>query len=244
MAAGGDGKQQAQPPGAPPNAHCRSSSCRRRLPSLLLVLPPPPLPVLLLLLTPRRRRRRRQRAWKRWRRSSGMARLPARLKVQHRLSSPRPPARFLRSQKSYEPPEDVAERIDKICESQTIPVNNDTKLEDHVLRFKLFVACEEEFKHSIPNSLLYTIESIGDLKQFYSTPVESTTPYEALRKIDLPKNLHIQQDYHRFHPDTDTMFNGKTAFPKSSTIVTGLKYKKKYHGHTQENPWLDEMMKI
>lgn len=41
---------------------------------------------------------------------------------------------------------------------------------------------------------------VGDLKKFYSTPVDSTTPYEALRKIDLPKNLHIQQDYHRFHP--------------------------------------------
>ncbi|XP_018349586.1 PREDICTED: 39S ribosomal protein L50, mitochondrial isoform X2 [Trachymyrmex septentrionalis] len=151
---------------------------------------------------------------------------------------------FLRSQKSYEPPENAAERIDRICECQTVPVNDDTKLEDPVLRFKLFIACEREFKHSIPNSLLYTIESIEDLKQFYSTPVDSTTPYEALRRIDLPKNLHIQQDYHRFHPDTDTMFNGQTAFPKSSTIVTGLKYKKKYPGHTQDNPWLDEQMKI
>ncbi|XP_036142998.1 uncharacterized protein LOC105832642 isoform X1 [Monomorium pharaonis] len=83
-----------------------------------------------------------------------------------------------------------------------------------------------------------------ELKRFYSTPVDSTTPYEALGRIDLPKNLHIQQNYHRFHPDTDTMFNGKTAFPKSSTLVTGLKYKKKYPGHKQENPWLDEMMKI
>lgn len=63
MAAGGDGKQQAQPPGAPPKAHCRSSSCRRRLPSLLpllLLLPPPPLPLTPLTLTPRRRRRRRR----------------------------------------------------------------------------------------------------------------------------------------------------------------------------------------
>jgi len=41
---------------------------------------------------------------------------------------------------------------------------------------------------------------VGDLKRFYSTPVDSMTPYEALRKVDLPKNLHIQQDYHRFHP--------------------------------------------
>ncbi|XP_011630615.1 39S ribosomal protein L50, mitochondrial [Pogonomyrmex barbatus] len=151
---------------------------------------------------------------------------------------------FLRPQKPYEPPDDTAERIDQICESQNIPTNDDVKLEDPILRFKLFVACEEKFKHYIPNSLLYTIESIRDLKQFYSTPVDSTTPYEALGKMDLPKNLHIQQDYHRFHPNTDTMFNGKTAFPKSSTLVTGLKYKKKYLGHKQEDPWLDDQMKI
>lgn len=44
--------------------------------------------------------------------------------------------------------------------------------------------------------------------------------------------------------DTDTLFGGKTAFPKSSTIVSGLKYKKKYPGHRQENPYLDELMKI
>lgn len=44
--------------------------------------------------------------------------------------------------------------------------------------------------------------------------------------------------------DTDVMFGGKTAFPKSSTIVTGLKYKKKYPGHMQENPWLSEQLKI
>ncbi|XP_011332824.1 39S ribosomal protein L50, mitochondrial isoform X1 [Ooceraea biroi] len=151
--------------------------------------------------------------------------------------------RFLRPQKSYEPPADSSDRIDKIRESQTISVSDDTQLEDAV-RFKLFTACEEEFKYSIPNSLLHTIGSIADLKQFYSTPVDSTTPYEAFHRLDLPKNLHIQQEYHRFHPDTDTMFGGVTAFPKSSTIVTGLKYKKKYPGHKQENPWLSEMMKI
>lgn len=69
--------------------------------------------------------------------------------------------RFLRPQKSYKPREDSAERIDAICESQAIPVNDDAKLEDPVLRFKLFVACEEELKYSIPNSLLYTIETVG-----------------------------------------------------------------------------------
>lgn len=151
---------------------------------------------------------------------------------------------FLRPQNGYEPPEDVVDRINKICEKQAISTHDDTKLEDPVLRFKLFVACEGEFKHSIPNSLLYTIESIKDLKQFYTTLVDNTTPYETLGRLDLPKNLHVQQEYHRFHPDTDTLFNGRTAFPKSSTLVTSIKYKKKYPGHKQTNPWLNEQMKL
>lgn len=40
----------------------------------------------------------------------------------------------------------------------------------------------------------------GDLKQFYLTRVDSMTPYEALKTLELPKNLHVQQEYHRFHP--------------------------------------------
>lgn len=37
-----------------------------------------------------------------------------------------------------------------------------------------------------------------------------------------------------FLSDTDTKFNGITAFPESSTIVTGLRYKDKYKGHVQK----------
>lgn len=40
----------------------------------------------------------------------------------------------------------------------------------------------------------------GDLIEFYKTPVDTTTPLDALKKMDLPKNLHVQQDYVRFHP--------------------------------------------
>ncbi|KZC04607.1 hypothetical protein WN55_00682 [Dufourea novaeangliae] len=92
--------------------------------------------------------------------------------------------------------------------------------------------------------MLCSIETIGHLKEFYATPVNIQTPLDSMRNVDLPKNLHINYEYHRFHPDTDTMFGGKTAFPKSSTIVTGLKYKKKYPGHQQKNPFLDTLLKI
>ena len=72
---------------------------------------------------------------------------------------------------------------------------------------------------------------IDDIRSFYLTTVDVRVPLEKFKSIELPPNVHIQYDYHRFHPETDTMFNGISAFPKSNTVVTGLKYKKKYAGH-------------
>nr|CAD7608991.1 unnamed protein product [Timema genevievae] len=77
----------------------------------------------------------------------------------------------------------------------------------------------------------------GDVIEYYQTPVNAKTPLDALKNIELPPNLHIQHEYHRFHPDTDTMFGGISVFTKSSTIVTGLKYKKKYKGHVAKTSW-------
>ncbi|CAD1479693.1 unnamed protein product, partial [Heterotrigona itama] len=151
---------------------------------------------------------------------------------------------FLRYQKEYKPPEDLYNRIDKICEQQQIPTAHKTKLDDPLQRFNLFLACEQEFQHLITNSVLYDIRTVGDLKKYYRRHVSNLTPLDAMRSIELPKNLHINYDYLRFHPDMDTLFNGKTAFPKSSTLVTGLKYKKKYQGHIEEDPFLERMLKI
>lgn len=101
-------------------------------------------------------------------------------------------------------------------------------------RFELFHACENKLQHKIPNSLLHTIEIVADVTKYYETAVDTVTPFDQLKNIELPKNLHIQYEYHRFHPETDTKFGGVTAFPGSSTLVTGLKYKDKYKGHNQK----------
>jgi large subunit ribosomal protein L50 len=58
-----------------------------------------------------------------------------------------------------------------------------------------------------------------------------------MKDVKLPENLHIQYEPHRFNPATDTMFGGKSAFPRSSTIVTGLKSKKKYAGYEAKHSW-------
>lgn len=41
---------------------------------------------------------------------------------------------------------------------------------------------------------------LGDLKEFYQTPVSNSTPLDMMKNLDLPKNLHIQYAYNRFHP--------------------------------------------
>lgn len=64
-----------------------------------------------------------------------------------------------------------------------------------------------------------------------------TVPYDALKEMELPENLHIQYEYVRFNAETDTKFNGQTAFPKSSTLVTGLKYREKYAGNVAKQSW-------
>ncbi|CAG5089791.1 Similar to MRPL50: 39S ribosomal protein L50 [Cotesia congregata] len=144
---------------------------------------------------------------------------------------------FLRPLKPYEPPADASEKLDKICKAEGLSENDSTEIKDLNLRFKLFSACANEFKCHIPNSVMFTIRTIGDLRNFYHTPINTTLPLEATKDLELPPNLHIQYEYNRFNPETDTKFGGKTAFPKSSTLVTGLKYKKKYPSLILDSPW-------
>lgn len=149
---------------------------------------------------------------------------------------------FMRPQKEYTPEGDVKKKIVDILKSvskdksQTLEQNS--PIVDSELKYSLLTKCYQEFKHGVPNSLLHTIESLDDVIKFYETPVDVTVPFDTLKKVDLPENLHIQYEYHRFHPETDTMFGGVSAFPLSSTIVTGLKYKKKYKGYVATPKWM------
>ncbi|XP_018318979.1 39S ribosomal protein L50, mitochondrial [Agrilus planipennis] len=144
---------------------------------------------------------------------------------------------FLRSQKEYQPPEDLESKLEKIFQGALGSSDLKYKLNDLNKRFTVLNSCFLEFQHSIPNSMLHQIETLEDVVKFYSTPLNKVTPLDTLKNIELPKNLHVQYEYHRFHPETDKMFKGLTAFNRSSTIVTGLKYKDKYKGHVQRTTW-------
>lgn len=89
-----------------------------------------------------------------------------------------------------------------------------------------------EIKYPIPFVLF-----AADVISFYQTPVDTILPLDALKTADLPENIHIEHNYVRFHPDTDTKFGGQTAFPKSSTIISGLRCKKKYKGFEAKTSW-------
>jgi large subunit ribosomal protein L50 len=150
---------------------------------------------------------------------------------------------FLRFQKPYTPPANATGMALELCRS-CLDVKGDetalikTELSDPRQKYELLTKAFDKFQHGVPNSMLHMMNTVGDIVEFYSTPVKTTTPYEELGRCDnLPPNLHVQKEPLRFHPETDTMFRGESAFPKSSTIVTGLRAKKIYRGYEAKMTW-------
>ncbi|XP_014240241.1 39S ribosomal protein L50, mitochondrial [Cimex lectularius] len=141
---------------------------------------------------------------------------------------------FLRCQKEYEPKENYEKELKTIYNSV---VGDESQDISHSVKFELFNECFKRFNHSVPNSILHTIKRYDDLLAFYGTPVSEVLPLDKLKSIDLPPNLHIQYEPLRFHPDDDTMFKGQTAFPKSNTLVTGIRTRKKYKGCKVVDSW-------
>lgn len=154
--------------------------------------------------------------------------------------------RFLRSQRPYEPPKDAVDIINAIVKE--LKGVKDFQAQ----KFEFLTRCSNAFsKHSVPNSLLFEIKSLGksphfsrvtqsfifvfldDVYDFYMTPVDVQTPYQALVKENNLPNLHIIPEYRRYSPEED----GVSAFPRSSTLVTGLKYRNKYKGHIAKTSW-------
>lgn len=142
---------------------------------------------------------------------------------------------FIRSYKPYTPPENVTEAIHKICGS--LDLGHSSKLTELSIKFELLQSCANTFGgHQVPNSILHEMRSVQDVIEFYSTPVDTTLPMDRIQNMpELPPNLHIQRDYVRYQPD-DPMFE-RSAFPKSSNLVSGIKTRRKYKGHEANRSW-------
>ena len=90
-------------------------------------------------------------------------------------------------------------------------------------KFQFLNECAKVFNgHAVPNSQLYEIKTINDVTDFYFTPVNCRTPYEELDK-SIP-NRNVIPEARRYNSETE----GRTAFTKSSILVSGLKYRIKY----------------
>uniref|UniRef100_A0A023G4G5 Large ribosomal subunit protein mL50 n=1 Tax=Amblyomma triste TaxID=251400 RepID=A0A023G4G5_AMBTT len=150
---------------------------------------------------------------------------------------------FCRPMKPYKPADDVEDRVKAIFEDVLGQKADSswlqTPIAEPLLKFRLLTRCIKEFGHDIPSSQLMNVKCADDVVEFFSTPIEGLSPYETLvkQKDQLPKNLHVVPNYVRFHPETDTFFGGVNAYPGTSTIVTGLKAKKKYKGYVASPTW-------
>lgn len=112
----------------------------------------------------------------------------------------------MRPQKQYAPPEDVQQQLNAIFTQILGTADVSVRVTDLQQRFQLFCACENKLQHKIPNSLLHTIETLGDVMKYYITPVDTITPLDQMRNVELPKNVHVQFDYVRFHPGSAISF--------------------------------------
>lgn len=143
---------------------------------------------------------------------------------------------YLRAVKPYDPPQNVDEQVYKIAKDSGI-TNPTQPFSGTEQKFAFLSTCSDALGHSVPNSILHDVHTVEDAVVFYQTAIDTRLPLDAISGVELPENLHIQREPIRFHPETDTMFGGKSAFPKSSTVVTGLKYKRKYAGHEAKKSW-------
>ncbi|KAH9515144.1 54S ribosomal protein L50, mitochondrial [Bulinus truncatus] len=137
------------------------------------------------------------------------------------------------SVRGYKPPVDAEVKIYSIA--STIigsQIDKNFQLNDRITQFKLLTKLMAEFDHVIPNNELTNMNTLENVVTYFTTPVRDTSTFDDLAKQKLPKNLHIQLEPIRFDPETDTFFDGKTAYPDRPTIVSSLKYSRKYKGNS------------
>ncbi|KFM79785.1 39S ribosomal protein L50, mitochondrial, partial [Stegodyphus mimosarum] len=142
---------------------------------------------------------------------------------------------FAKEQPSYQPPSDVEEQLHQICKkifgSQLNPEWKRQTLDDRLLKYKVLTKTIQHFNKHIPNSLLYKMKNVEDILTYFSTPVDGSLHYDALVRDQekLPPNLCVLSDTPVFNPETDTFFDGVTAFPGRKRIIytkTGGKFEK------------------
>lgn len=71
--------------------------------------------------------------------------------------------RFLRPLKQYDPPIDIRNIIIKIAKNTVNQTNVSYKLDTNE-KISFLIKCEEIVDHRVPNSLLHTMNTLGEFK--------------------------------------------------------------------------------
>ncbi|CAF0886178.1 unnamed protein product [Rotaria sp. Silwood1] len=153
----------------------------------------------------------------------------------------------------YTPPSNIEQLIYRIANETIDNFKQETRSEGNwksiylsnpLNKYNLLTRCMKECSHTVSNMTLNDIKTLEDVYQYFSTPVKDTNVLEDLQQSsELPKNVHIQLDAVRFTPETSSFFNELDAFPKRSTKVIDLWYKKKYASYpkNEEDPFKDNI---
>lgn len=147
----------------------------------------------------------------------------------------------------YSPPTNIEEILRRIAKETLDNVDGEwskINLDNPLKKYHLLTRCMKECSHTMSNMTLNELKTLEDVYQYFSRPVQDTNPLEDLhRSKDLPPNVHIQLDAVRFTPETSGFFNDLDAFPKRSTKVVDLWYKKKYSSYPKndEDPFKDNI---
>ena len=111
-----------------------------------------------------------------------------------------------------------------------------TNTKESDLSLQFVTKLMSDLNHEVSSMGLHEMRTVGDVVRYFQTPVKNSSNFDELSKLNLPKNLHLNLEYIRFHPETDKIHGGYTAFPGRATKVTSLKYRRKYIGYDGGDP--------
>jgi len=157
---------------------------------------------------------------------------------------------FLRAYKPYTPPADVTARLVAACSRVlarplTLTTLGEVGLGSAATKALVLAALHREFGHLVHSSRLHEMTDLERVLYYYTSEVCTMTPYEQLHRDQeanlLPPNLVVRLDPIRFTGEGDHHLDKVTAWPRSDTLVTGLKAREKYaNRRSKATVWEEE----
>ncbi|KAL3072876.1 hypothetical protein niasHS_017850 [Heterodera schachtii] len=154
---------------------------------------------------------------------------------------------FLKFTYNYDPLLDIGRKVESIAQQCGIEMDQSdwrmTELADFDKKEQFLLSIGKQCAHFVPNSKLHKMKTIGDVLQFYETPIRNITKYAEMARScgdQMPKNLAIMEHQRRFHPNDKTApHGGITAFPGEGGKVLGLRNKRLLREYRPKKHWYE-----